>query len=235
MTLPTTQPFDYPDWGTPATYTWDSYVELNVVALPSLIAAVETSRYTYAVVYLTADGDGTTQLFQFKWMTNSTSEGGSVVAQTQVVWSTGYAVIVPMLAWAPWLEIWLADASATPADVRLSVTLTSGFPQNVGYPGGPTVLTYNDTAGAMATIPLIPLGCAPTRHQIWFVTDATLWDLNLIVFDEFLMERTYLLADETTVGGRRIEFIPPDSAWRLDFVNGDATDSDIDITIVRLP
>jgi len=235
MTLPTVQPVDWPDWGVMPTTT-TRFFNVPAIAAPSaVILEASVGYFSYAVLNVSADGDGESSQFAIEWYDAAQSEGPNLVGSVDVVRIWPVAVVIPMAVWTPYLVLRELDATTYPHNMIGTLTLASQVPYQTGYPGGTRVMATQQIVAGGATDLFTPSGCAPGEHCVQVITDATDWDLNMVNYVSPSVDVGSLLADETTVAPYDIRFIGPASSWQLSFTNHDAGSCNVTIFVNRYP
>lgn len=233
MTLPTIQPIDWPDWGVMPTTSATAFNVTAVASPGDIVAEFAVGYFSYAILMLTSDGDGSDWQLNLEWYTASQSEGGSLVGLVTTTRMFGTNVIVPTSVWAPYLLLRDVDASAYPHNVLGTLTLASQPPRGVGFPGGTYVINQTQNIAGPGNAYYVPLGCWPGEHSVQVITDATAWDLSLVEFPDPGTAPTVLLADETTPTPYDIRFIGAASTWWLLFANNDGMARNARLIVTR--
>lgn len=235
MTLPTIQPFDFPDWGSPGVFTTTTYNVVAVLGPPQVLAAVATGYYNHALVVFDGHGDGESYSVEIQYWTAGVSEGGSLLWTQTVIVAANHVVVVPMTSAGGFLQIQEFQATNYPHNALFTITLFAAWGTLTGWPGG--IFAINDAlpVTAMDDLVSIPLGCGPGTHALSVYTTATLWQVDLVVYQDPTNATTHTIADNATTAPWNIEFLAPASSWHLVFSNLDFTDCDVQLIVVRHP
>jgi len=235
VSLPTVQPFDYPDWGAPGVLTASL---VNVAAINGsgdTILELSTGYYNHTLLVFNGNGDGASYTAQLDWYTANPIEGGSLQFSQFVTVANGCTVVVPITNPTTFLKIIDALATVYPHNVLMTVSQFAQWGSMVGYPGGETVLYVTAGTSGVTTLVWSPNGCGPGLHRALLTTDAPTWQLFLRFWQDASNTFDILVADETTTAPFQVEWIAPASSWQFVFYTGEAGDYGVSLIATRLP